>query len=463
MLIAIAKHLGRQRRVDETVRDALGVGPEVVARSGWGALPEHVSRGAWVEGSRGAFLFLDRGIRFHDRGRHEILEIDLRDGDVEHVDVQLLADCLRHIPGSRDGDTRLWMLHASYETFGFAFDELVELGLLELHPRAPHLARVPAEVEPHLVALRDFGWRFGADHYGGAHGHLAMAARIGDWIEADRLAERRGDNGKWARVFTRPRAAEQAAERRARLLALAPVDRAGTAITALVELDAMAAAPHVREALAGPLDGRCATVLRTIRCYDDTPWSPTPDYGDDVLALFRRIDPQGMGFEYLIWPLCARFLLDRGLHVEEVLAAFPSLGDALAPHGALVAFDHAPDLAAPLLRRALHARVPTTRADAAAVLVLLGEPWCAATLAEALGASADPAPAFECRAALRMMHDPDGAARAWEAAHPLTGMDERWSVGVEVWIQQRMDELYPEVEPIRRRRRAGEQTAARRS
>lgn len=61
----------------------------------------------------------------------------------------------------------------------------------------------------------------------------------------------------------------------------------------------------------------------------------------------------------------------------------------------------------------------------------------------------------ECRAALRMMHDPDGAARAWQAAHPLTEEHEEWGVRVEVWIRERMHDLSREVGRLRRRRARG--------
>jgi hypothetical protein len=213
---------------------------------------------------------------------------------------------------------------------------------------------------------------------------------------------------------------------------------------ALVELDAMAAAPYVREVLAGPQDQRCTAALRAVR-RGHRSFFPRPDYGADVIALFRRVDRDEEGFGYAIWPLCAEHLLERGLYVDEVIASFSSLPETFTARAALLAFQHAPDLAVPLLRRALHAASPITRADAVAILVLLGEPWCAPTVAEALETSADLEGTLEWRAGLQVLKDPGGAARVWEASHPLTEEDRACTVRAEVWIRQRMGDLRNDV------------------
>jgi hypothetical protein len=451
MLIGVARHVRRQQRAVDVVQRGLGVSPAAVVR-GLRGLPRGARKSGQIDVSA-EYHFHERGLRFRDLGRHETLDVDLLDGDTEHVDAQLLAECLRSIPGHSDGDARLWSLHHSCETFAFAFDELGELGLLEPHPEASHLQRLSAEATRHHDLLLQVGHAYDrADWMLNVLGRLAVTARAGDWVEADRIARVHRDRAPWARVFTRARAAEQQAQRRERLLGYKPENRDGTVITALIELDPMAAAEHVREALAGPRDQRCVAAMREIRHRIDRSYSPNPDYSAEVIALFRRLDPEGADRDYAIWPLCAGFLLDRKLHVDEVIATFASLGDFLACRASLLAFEHAPGLAIPLLRRALRGSSPVARADAAAILAQFGEPWCASMLAEALEASDDFVDTLECRAALHILQDPDHAARAWEAAYPIGEAEEEMLVRVQEYVRARMGDLEREVNPIQIKR-----------
>jgi hypothetical protein len=443
-LIAIARHLNRQQKLDEYVRAELGVDLRRVARSGRVVLPDHVPRRGRL-GVYGTYRFYERHIRFdHDSVYHSV-KVDLVDGDVEHVALWLLAEWISGESALRHCDMRLYGLHPSCETLEYAFDELFELGLIVLRPGITRLARLSAEAEPYASKLVEVGYGYGGYLCGTPVDHLGVAARLGDWLEADRLAQRSGERTEWARGLTAPRAAAQQAERRDRLLALHRADRDGRALLSLIELDAMAAAPYVRAVLAGPPDQRCAAAMDAIRFRGPLSYQPNPDYGADVIALLRRIDREELGFGYAIWPLCAGFLLDRGLYVDEVIAAFSSLPDIFTSGAAILAFQHAPDLAVPLLRRALHATSPVTRADAVAILLLINEPWCAPVLAEALETSADPEGTLEWRAGLQVLEDPGSAVRVWDASHPLTEEDRACIVRAEVWIRKRVGDLRNDV------------------
>ena len=451
MLIGVARHLRRQDRVRWIMREQLGVDLDEAGRSGQVELPAHVSPKGQLK-HWGTYRFVDRGIRFRDQGTHETIEIDLAEGDTGHVDLQLFSAYLNEGARRTGSEVRLWELHISCETLGYAFDELVELGLLALRPAASRLACLSAGAAAHHDALVQVGYEFPYRRSGfERRDTLIRAAVLGDWLAADDCAQREDARMPWARAYTRPRAAQQRAERRDRLLAQRRASRDGLEIRALVELDAPSAVPYVRETLAGPQDLRCVETMRTIRYREVGGFCDNPDYGADVLALFRRIDLQGMEREYALWPLCAGFLLDRGLATDEVLATFASLGDVLIPGAALLAFQYAPDLAVPLLRRALLASHLVARHFAVAILVLLDEPWCAAMLIEALDTSADGG-WLEWRAGLALLKDSCEAARAWEAAHPPSEDDRHYLELYESFIRERMSEWHDEVQPIRAQR-----------
>src|SRR5262249_4711019 len=86
----------------------------------------------------------------------------------------------------------------------------------------------------------------------------------------------------------------------------------------------------------------------------------------------------------------------------------------------LLALEHAPGLALPLVRRALRSAVPANRCVVAAVLALIDRPWSRRELLAALEASDDQEQTADCRAALLECHDEEArrAVREWEERNP---------------------------------------------
>ena len=86
----------------------------------------------------------------------------------------------------------------------------------------------------------------------------------------------------------------------------------------------------------------------------------------------------------------------------------------------LLALEHAPELALPLIRKGLIADIPANRSKIAAILALIAKPWSRRELLAALEASDDQQKTADARAALLESGDEDAqkAVLAWEERNP---------------------------------------------
>jgi hypothetical protein len=86
----------------------------------------------------------------------------------------------------------------------------------------------------------------------------------------------------------------------------------------------------------------------------------------------------------------------------------------------LLALEHAPELALPLIRKGLIADIPANRSKIAAILALIAKPWSRRELLAALDASDDQQKTADARAALLESGDEDAqkAVLAWEERNP---------------------------------------------
>jgi hypothetical protein len=86
----------------------------------------------------------------------------------------------------------------------------------------------------------------------------------------------------------------------------------------------------------------------------------------------------------------------------------------------LLALEHAPQFALPLIRRALCSRVPANRAEVAAVLALIDRPWSRRELIANLERFDEQEMTADCRAALLECHDGEAhrLVRQWEERNP---------------------------------------------
>jgi hypothetical protein len=115
-----------------------------------------------------------------------------------------------------------------------------------------------------------------------------------------------------------------------------------------------------------------------------------------------------------------KFLLHHGHRREEVLATLPRAGGYELGEACLLALEHAPGLALPLIRRALCSGVPANRTTVAAILALIDRPWSRRELLAKLQTFDDQGRTADCRAALLECHDGEAhrAVRDWEERNP---------------------------------------------
>ena len=104
-----------------------------------------------------------------------------------------------------------------------------------------------------------------------------------------------------------------------------------------------------------PLSGTTSAALEIIVKQDDAAWCP------EVHGLFRRANPDSPAPEPHLWMASLKFLLRHGYRREEVLAALSGAGGYEMGEAVLLALEHAPEVALPLIRRTLRSRVPANR------------------------------------------------------------------------------------------------------
>jgi hypothetical protein len=115
-----------------------------------------------------------------------------------------------------------------------------------------------------------------------------------------------------------------------------------------------------------------------------------------------------------------RLLLRHGHYAADVIAALPRAAGTEIGEGVLLALEHAPELALPLIRKGLLADIPINRIEVAAILAVINKPWSRRELLAALAASDDQEKTADARAALVETGDDEAqkAVLAWEARNP---------------------------------------------
>jgi hypothetical protein len=103
-----------------------------------------------------------------------------------------------------------------------------------------------------------------------------------------------------------------------------------------------------------------------------------------------------------------------------MFATLPKAGGTVVGEAVLLALEHAPELALPLIRKALLADIPINRIEVASILALIAKPWSRQELLGALQASDDQEMTADARAALLESGDEESqkAVLAWEERNP---------------------------------------------
>ena len=338
---------------------------------------------------------------------------------------------------------RIVSLHPPGKALDLALDELAASGLLhttaddgfELSGRLQRCAR---SVTGFLEAWEDTARR------------AWTAAQVGDWPAAHEALRGCGDARLIA--FTRDRADECASLRLERVrdrIARSGLDE--PTLHALRDAAAEDLPAYLHRALERPGDA----TLAALELVDDD-----PTYVPDVARLLDQIRADGRAGSLKV--SCVGYLAQHGYHPRGLIAWLASPEGGRPGYAAVLALEHAPELAPRLLREALRAESYVDRLPAAAAMALVDAPWSRRELMAALAGSDDPDVTIEARAALRESADPEArrAADDWESRHP--GHEEepwlsdrifysRCLGGFEEYFAKEMDQFRDRILPMRAR------------
>jgi hypothetical protein len=406
-LIGLVRHRRRQLWVGEVVSTRLDGDMSDLARLGSLGHPQSRPGQGTVPGlPEWEYYFHGIGCCLSHKVTGEEIDVDFFDDSAEYFDVFFYEKYLGSLRAPEPPERRLLALHPSIGPIRLAVDSLLEAGALAR--RDGHPFRSADDTLRHEAAIDSFcaAWADGARR-------LWLAALVGDWLAAHEEAHRAGDDALVA--LTAQRAEQCRRLRRQRLLEARREPRlASNALRGLADLGGEGEGAVLAEALRGPLTGVASAALEAIVKRDDPAWCA------EVHGLLRRANPDGPLPEPHLWIEALKFLLRHGHRRDEVLADLARAGGCAAGEAALLALEHAPGLALPLIRQALRSRVPLDRCTVAAVLALIDRPWSRRELMAALESSDEQERTVECRAALLECRDEEAhrAVRDWEERNP---------------------------------------------
>ena len=407
-LIGLVRHRRRQAWVAEIIRKRLGGSLSSLATLGALGHPDRVPQSGSVPGSpEWEYFFHGCGCCLTHKVDGDEIDVDFSDDSADYFDMYLYTNFLKSLRRPELPEQRLRDLHPDIRAINISVADLLAAGALAPLPgRDSHPFRIREEVlacasamDAICTAWPDRGSR------------LWIAALVGDWPGAHEVAT--GQPGLEALISVR---AEQCLEIRRRRLRseLGGQGRASDALVALADLGAPELDGFLEESLRRPTGGLDSAALEIIGKRDDPRWCP------QVYALFTRLDRKGQEPRPHLWLSSLRFLLKHRYRTAEVLAALPRAGGSVVGEAALLALEHAPELALPLIRRGLLSDVPANRAQVAALLAVIGQPWSLRELLRALEDSDDQEKTADARAALLEFGDEGArsAVLAWEDRNP---------------------------------------------
>jgi hypothetical protein len=347
---------------------------------------------------------------FHGRGcclTHKVegdeIDVDFWGDSAEYFDTFFYTKYLESLRRPEPPERRLRELHRSTRPVRIAVDDLIAAGALTPLPgRDAHPPRVSDRVLDRADAIETF-----CRAWGEPANRLWLGALCGDWLAAhDAATGRPGIN-----ELTAARAEKCRQLRRERLLRETGYS-AADALHGLAELGA--ADEPVESALRGSPTGLVSAALDVVEQQDDPRWCNL------IHAMYSRVRPAGDPPEPRIWIRSLKFLLRHAYRTDEILASLPQAGGTEIGEAILLALEHAPQHALPLIRKALLADIPINRTEAAAILAVIGKPWSIRELLSALESSDDQEKTADARAALLESGD-EGAQQAvlaWEERNP---------------------------------------------
>jgi hypothetical protein len=404
----LVRHRERQYWVRSIIQDCLAGDCAMLAERGAMGHPEGVQQSGTVPGlPEWEYYFHGCGCCLTHKVAGEQIDVDFYDDTAEGFCIFFYTKYLESLRNPEPPERRLLELHTSVRPIGIAESNLLEAGALirgsgrdaSLRSGAPRIAED--------VLSRDDAIEELCQNWDDPVKQVWIAGMIGDWLAADEAAAGHPET----RRITAPRA-ERCREIRRRQLLQVSGYPAADALFGLAELGD--ADDQLAAALSGAPGGTTSAALEIIGQRNDPNWRP------QIYTLFKRVRSTGKLPQPHIWMTSLKFLLLHGYKKEEMIAALPRAGGTEVGEAVLLALEHAPEHALPLIRRCLLDHVPCNRTTVAAVLALISRPWSLRELLGALRASDDQQMTADARAALLETGDPEAekAVLDWERINP---------------------------------------------
>jgi hypothetical protein len=407
-LIGLFRHRERQLWVADIIRHRLRGAPSDLAAIGALGHPEGVKQSGPVPGMpEWEYYFHGRGCCISHKVDGDAIDVDFWGDSAEYFDTFFYKNYLESLRHPEPPEQRLRELHPSARAVTIAIDDLIAAGALT--PLANHETH-PYRVADDVLASADEITAF-CSAWADADRRVWLAALVGDWLAANETATDRPE----LTALTAPRAERCREIRRQRLRRdLSEPYKGADALQSLADLGATDLDQCLETALCGPPSGTISAALDIIGKQNDSRWCPS------LYDLFRRIDPAKQPPSPHIWITSLKFLLGHGHRTSEMFAALPKAGGTAVGEAVLLALEHAPELALPLIRKALLSDIPINRIEVSSILTLIAKPWSRRELLGALQASDDQEMTADARAALLESGDEEAqkAVLAWEERNP---------------------------------------------
>jgi hypothetical protein len=403
-LIGLVRHRERQLWVADIIRTRLRGDPADLAAMGALEHPSDVEQNNCVPGMpEWEYYFHGRGCCLTHKVNGDAIDVDFWDDSAEYFDTFFYTHYLDSLRSPEPPEQRLRELHRSLRPIGIAIKDLIAAGALTPLPgRDLHPPRVSVEVLARQDAIETFCRAWASPDQ-----RLWLSALIGDWLAAHEAAAEQ----LHVKTITARRMEKCCQMRRQRLLEETGYS-AADALHGLAELNA--ADESLEEAFRSTPSGLVSAALDIAAQQDDARWCPS------IYALFCRVNPAGQIPEPHIWIASLKFLLRHGYRTGELLAALPQARGTEVGEAVLLALEHAPKHALPLIRKALLADVPISRITVSAILALIARQWSTRELLRALEESDDQQKTAAARAAILELGDAEAekAVLAWEQKNP---------------------------------------------
>jgi hypothetical protein len=403
-LIGLVRHRERQYWVRDIIHTRLRGDTTTLARLGSLGHPDGVKHRGSVPGMpEWEYYFHGIGCCLTHKVTGEEIDVDFWGNTAEYFGVFFYTHYLQSLRNPDPPERRLLELHGSVRPVRIAVARLVAAGaMIPLSGDGPSPPRIADDVLAHGDAIDAF-----CRAWDDPTNRLWLAGLIGDWPAAHDAATGRPEIQR----ITGPRADTCRAIRREWLLRQSGYE-AADALLGLAELGTVD--DQLEAVFRGPPSGTISVALEIVGRQNDPKWCP------HIYTMFQRINPTGAAPEPHLWMTALKFLIRHGYRTDEMIASLTRTGGSEAGEGVLLALEHAPEHALPLIRRGLLSDIPYNRTTVAAILALVGKPWSLRELLGALEASDDQETTADARAALLETGDPEAekAVLAWEEKNP---------------------------------------------